>query len=41
MEKLAFRGEAKDTEQKMTALNNLLVLCRESESGATGVWNQV
>ncbi|CCD69153.1 UNC-45/Cro1/She4 central domain-containing protein [Caenorhabditis elegans] len=40
MEKLAFRGEAKDTEQKMTALNNLLVLCRESESGATGVWNQ-
>uniref|UniRef100_A0A8R1E4Q9 TPR_REGION domain-containing protein n=1 Tax=Caenorhabditis japonica TaxID=281687 RepID=A0A8R1E4Q9_CAEJA len=39
MEKLAFRGEAKSVEQKITALNNLLVLCRESESGATGVWN--
>ncbi|CAO4368105.1 unnamed protein product [Caenorhabditis nigoni] len=40
MEKLAFRGEAKDVAQKQTALNNLLVLCRESESGATSVWNQ-
>ncbi|CAI2349049.1 unnamed protein product [Caenorhabditis sp. 36 PRJEB53466] len=39
MEKLAFRGEAKSAEQKQTALNNLLVLCRESESGATAVWN--
>ncbi|CAD6190352.1 unnamed protein product [Caenorhabditis auriculariae] len=40
MEKLAFRGEAKDSEQKLTALNNLLVLCRDSESGATSVWNK-
>ncbi|EGT47902.1 hypothetical protein CAEBREN_14621 [Caenorhabditis brenneri] len=40
MAKLAFRGEAKDNAQKMTALNNLLVLCRESETGATQVWNQ-
>lgn len=41
MEKLAFRGEAKSVEDKVKALQNLLVLCRESESGATGVWNNV
>ncbi|CAI5445814.1 unnamed protein product [Caenorhabditis angaria] len=39
MQKLAFKGESKSTEQKLTALNNLLVLSRESETGATGVWN--
>ncbi|CAB3403390.1 unnamed protein product [Caenorhabditis bovis] len=38
MQRLAFKGEAKDSEQKLTAMSNLLVLCRESESGATGVW---
>ncbi|CAO4368170.1 unnamed protein product [Caenorhabditis nigoni] len=40
MEKLAFRGEARDVAQKQTALNKLLVLCRKSEPGATSVWNQ-
>ncbi|CAO4368168.1 unnamed protein product [Caenorhabditis nigoni] len=32
MEKLTFRGEARDVAQKQTALNNLLVLCRKISS---------
>ncbi|CAO4368299.1 unnamed protein product [Caenorhabditis nigoni] len=40
MEKLAFRGEAKDVAQKQTTLKNLLVLRKETESEATSVWNQ-
>lgn len=41
MYRLAFEGQAKDEEQKLKALNNLLVLARESESGAIRVWNEV
>lgn len=41
MYRLAFEGQAKDEEQKLKALNNLLVLARESESGAIKVWNEV
>ena len=39
--RLAFEGQAKDEEQKLKALHNLLVLARESESGAIRVWNEV
>ncbi|CAI4222179.1 unnamed protein product [Auanema sp. JU1783] len=40
MSKLAFEGGAKDFDQKNKAYNNLLVLSRESESGAIRVWNE-
>ncbi|GMT03836.1 hypothetical protein PENTCL1PPCAC_26010, partial [Pristionchus entomophagus] len=40
MHKLVFDGQAKDAEQRMTAINNLLVLARESETGAQRVWNE-
>ncbi|CAJ0571281.1 unnamed protein product, partial [Mesorhabditis spiculigera] len=40
MQKLAFDGDAKDLEQKKTAMNNLLVLARENESSAARVWNE-
>ncbi|CAJ0956400.1 unnamed protein product, partial [Mesorhabditis belari] len=39
MQKLAFEGGAKDLEQKRKAMANLLVLARDSESGAQRVWN--
>nr|CDJ88427.1 Tetratricopeptide TPR2 and Tetratricopeptide TPR-1 domain containing protein [Haemonchus contortus] len=35
---LAFEGSAKDKEQKLQALNNLLVLSRESEESAAKIW---
>ncbi|GMT34769.1 hypothetical protein PFISCL1PPCAC_26066, partial [Pristionchus fissidentatus] len=40
MHKLVFDGKAKDAEQRMTAINNILVLARESETGALRVWNE-
>ncbi|XGW02376.1 hypothetical protein V3C99_014424 [Haemonchus contortus] len=38
MKILAFGGSANDKEQKLQALNNLLVLSRESEESAANIW---
>ncbi|GMR33986.1 hypothetical protein PMAYCL1PPCAC_04181 [Pristionchus mayeri] len=40
MHKLVFDGGAKDAEQRATAINNLFVLARDSETGAQRVWNE-
>ncbi|KAL3118992.1 hypothetical protein niasHT_003775 [Heterodera trifolii] len=38
MLKIAFGGEQSDKEKHIKAMNNLLVLCRDSNSGAMRVW---
>ncbi|MFH4983925.1 hypothetical protein AB6A40_010634 [Gnathostoma spinigerum] len=39
MSTMAFHDEKSDSEQRLTAMNNLLVLARDSESGAIHVWD--
>lgn len=39
MSNLALKGSAKDKEQQQQAFNNLLVLAREGEAGASRIWN--